>query len=163
MRTTQNHERTEMVGKLLEFLEIDSETKALATLLSDVLTPHLDDVIERFYKRVSDFNIDAHITEQVLPMLKAKQKQHWMGLFRSQFQEDYFASVRRIGMRHHNIALSPMWYVAGYMWLKLAFIEVIIRSELPAVTKGHLVKTLDKYIAIDMALALSTYDAVILE
>jgi hypothetical protein len=152
-----------MVGKLLEFLEIDSETRASASVLSDVLIPHLDDVIDRFYKRVNDYDIDAHVTDQVLPMLKAKQKQHWMGLFRSQFQEDYFASVRRIGMRHHNIALSPMWYMAGYTWLKLAFNEVIIKSELPAETKGHLVKTLDKYVAIDMALALSTYSAVIME
>ena len=66
-------------------------------------------------------------------------------------------------MRHRDIALSPMWYVAGYMRLKLAFIEVIIRSDYSIVTKGQLVKTLEKYIAIDMALALSTYDAVIVD
>jgi hypothetical protein len=152
-----------MIGKLLEFLEVNSETKASASILSDLLTPRIDDVIEKFYDRVQNFDISPHITEQVIPALKDKQKQHWMGLFRSQFQEEYFASIRRIGMRHHDIALSPMWYVAGYMWLKLAFIDVIIRSDYPAVTKGQLVKTLDKYIAIDMAFALSTYDAVILD
>ena len=56
-----------------------------------------------------------------------------------------------------------MWYIAGYMRLKLAFIEVIIRSNFPAETKGHLIKALDQYIAIDMALALGTYDTVVLD
>lgn len=152
-----------MIGKLLDFLEVDSETRASASLLSDLLAPRVDDVIEDFYDKVQDFNLSPHITDQVIPALKQKQKRHWMALFHSQFDEEYFASIRQIGVRHRDIELGPLWYVAGYMRLKLAFIEVIIRSDLPVVTKGQLVKTLDKYIAIDMALALSTYDAVILD
>jgi hypothetical protein len=153
----------EMIAKLFEFLNVDSETKASASILSDLLTPRMDEVIEDFYKEVQDLNISPHINGHAISALKQKQKQHWIALFQSQFQEEYFASVRRIGVRHRDIELNPLWYVAGYMRLKLAFVEVIIKSNFPAVTKGQLVKTLDKYIAIDMALALSTYDAVILD
>ena len=78
---------------------------------------------------------------------------------------DFFGGpfTERVYVRHRDIELNPMWYIAGYTRLKLAFTEVIIRSDLPVVTKGHMVKTLDKYIAIDMALAMSAYDAVIVD
>jgi hypothetical protein len=152
-----------MIEKLFQFLNIDAETRASASLLSDLLVPHVDEVVEEFYSKVEELDISAHIGSRTISTLKQKQKQHWIALFQSQFQDDYFAGVRRIGVRHRDIELNPMWYVAGYMRLKLAFVEVIIRSHLPAVTKGQLVKTLDKYIAIDMAFALSTYDAVILD
>jgi methyl-accepting chemotaxis protein len=152
-----------MIVKLFDFLEINSETKASASLLSDLLTPRVNDVIEQFYNRIQNFEISPHITDQLIPTLKEKHRQHWIALFNSEFREEYFANVRRIAMRHRDIELNPMWYVAGYMRLKLSFVEVIVGSDYPAATKETLVKTLDKYIAIDMALALSTYDAVILD
>ena len=56
-----------------------------------------------------------------------------------------------------------MWYVAGYMTLKISFTNVIAETALPPITKGRLIKSLDKFVAFDMALALSTYDAVVLD
>lgn len=152
-----------MIDKLLDFLEVDTETKTLASRLSDLLAPHISEVVDDFYSKVDAFRVSPYINAQTIGALKRRQEQHWMALLNSRFDEDYFDSVRRIGMRHRDIELSPMWYVAGYMRLKLAFVEIIIKSELSAVTKGQLVKTLDKYIAIDMALALSTYEAVIVD
>jgi len=152
-----------MVDRLFKFLDIDAETKASAQLLSQLLAPRVDDVIEEFYATVQRHQVNAHVTPRVVPALKRKQKEHWLALFNSQFDQDYFASIRQIGVRHRDIELSPMWYVAGYAKLKLAFVEVIIRSDLPVTIKGQLLKTLDKYIAVDMAMALSTYDAVILD
>ena len=49
------------------------------------------------------------------------------------------------------------------MVLKIEFANVIVRSDLSVLTKGLLIKTLDKYVALDMALALSTFDAAILD
>ena len=66
-----------------------------------------------------------------------------------------------VGIRHREIELDLMWYVLGYAALKIAFIEVIIDSPMPPIKKGRLVKALEKYIAFDMALALSTYSAVV--
>ena len=84
-------------------------------------------------------------------------------MFNSQFGEEYLRNVRRIAVRHRDVDLDPMWYIAGYMRIKLAFIEVIIRSKIPVETKGHLIKALDQFIAVDMALALGTYDTVVLD
>ena len=152
-----------MFQKMMRFLEIDAETRASAVTLSELLTPHFDTVIGEFYVAVKDFQINPHVTDESIAALKQKQKQHWLSLFHSRFDDEFFSGVSRIGVRHRDIDLNPMWYVAGYTRLKLAFIEVIIRSDLHAITKGQLVKTLDKYIAGDMALAMSAYDAVILD
>jgi len=152
-----------MLEKLLEFLQIDSEDRASALLLSELLKPHFDRAIEEFYATVQEFKINPHVTARAIPVLKERQKQHWLSLLHSRFDSDFFASVSRIGVRHRDIELNPMWYVAGYTRLKLAFVEIIIKSDLHVVTKGQLVKTLDKYIAVDMSLALSAYNAVILD
>lgn len=66
-------------------------------------------------------------------------------------------------MRHREIDLDLMWYVLGYAALKISFTEVIIDSQLPPITKGRLVKALEKYVAFDMALALSTYSAAVVD
>ena len=47
--------------------------------------------------------------------------------------------------------------------MKIAFTEVITEAALPPIRKGRLIKTLDKYVAFDMALALSTYNAVVVD
>lgn len=150
------------IDHLLEFLDVDTDTMAAAEILSDLLAPRLDEIIDNFYDRVRRYEINVLITDDVIPRLKEKQKQHWMALFDSGFGRDYCESTRRIAIRHRDIGLDPAWYIAGYTHVKLALIEVIIRSDFAPAAKGRLVKTLEKFLAIDMALALSTYDVVVL-
>lgn len=152
-----------MFGKLLQFLDIDADERAAGVALSDLLTPHFERVIDDFYTAVQKFDINPHVTAATVPILKIKQKQHWMALFHSRFDDAFFASVTRIGVRHRDIGLNPMWYVAGYSRLKLAFTEIIVRSDFHVARKGHMLKTLEKFIAVDMALAVSAYDAVIVD
>ena len=151
-----------MIEKLLAFLEVNTETIASASTISDLLAPQLDRIIADLYDRLHDHDVSPRITSAAIPALKTKQKQHWLALFRSQFGQDVCSHARRIALRHHEIGLGPLWYVAAYVHLKLAFIEVIMNSDLGPVTKRKLVRTLEKYVAIDMVLALSTYDAVVL-
>jgi hypothetical protein len=107
--------------------------------------------------------ISAHVTDAAVAVLKGKQKEQWAALFSGRFDTEYVNSVRRVGIRHRDISLNPMWYVAGYMTLKIAFTNVIAETALPPITKGRLIKTLDKFAAFDMALALSTYDAEVVD
>lgn len=151
-----------MIDQLLAFLEIDADTMASADILSDLLAPRLDTIIEDFYEHMRGYDINPSLTAEVIPALKDKQKQHWLSLFKSKFGPDYCSSTRRIAIRHRDIELNPLWYVAAYTHLKIAYGDVIMNSDYGPVTKRKLIKTLDKYIAVDMALALSTYDAVVL-
>ena len=40
---------------------------------------------------------------------------------------------------------------------------MILKSRLPVESTGRMIKTLDKYIAVDAALALGAYDTVVLD
>ncbi len=152
-----------MIPTIVEFLEIDDDTRARGAELWELLDPHADAAIEHFYAKVRACGISPHVPDAAVERLKVKQKQHWASLFAGQFSEDYVASVRKIGIRHRDIMLDPMWYVAGYMALKIAFTNIIAEAALPPITKGRLIRTLDKFAAFDMAVALSTYDAVVLD
>ena len=58
-----------------------------------------------------------------------------------------------IGIKHHEIGLDSKWYIAGYAIIKAAFAEKIMEAPLPLKAKTALIVTLEKYVAIDMALA----------
>ena len=64
-----------------------------------------------------------------------------------------------IGIKHHEIGLDSKWYIAGYAIIKAAFAEKIMEAPLPMRAKSALIVTLEKYVAIDMALALSAYSS----
>jgi Protoglobin len=142
--------------RLLDFLEIDGDTQARAKRLGRFLEPHLDSIIESFYAKVMAAHISSHVNLATVENLKASQKRHWRALFETTFNEDYIDSVRRVSAKHRDIDLDPMWYIAGYAMLKIEFTTVIVKAGLPIAEKGHLIKTLDKYVAIDMGLSLST-------
>lgn len=151
------------LAKPLTFLGIGAAEKALARLLWQLIEPHADDIIDSFYARVADAQITAHVTSRAVGRLKVRQKEHWAALFGSEFNDTYANSVRRIGIRHRDIALDPLWHVAGYMMMKIEMVKVVVAAPLTPHEKGHLIKTLDKYVAIDMGLALSTYNASIVD
>lgn len=120
-------------------------------------------MVEDFYAKVRSHEISPYVSDAAISRLKVRQKEHWAALFNGKFDADYINSVRKIGIKHRDIALNPMWYVAGYMTLKIAFTNVIVNTAIPPITKGRLIKTLDKFAAFDMAVALSAYDAVVLD
>lgn len=152
-----------MIEGLQRFLEIDDETKTHGRELWKVLAPRADGVIGKFYRRVQEEAINSHVTDAAIERLKVQQKRHWAELFNSQLGEADAARARRVSMRHREIDLNPMWLAAGYMMLKIEFTNVIVEADLPTATKGRLIKVLDKYIAFDLALALSTYGAVVVD
>ena len=155
--------RNDMIEELLRFIDIDDATKERGPEIWRLVEPHADAIIGSFYHRVKRFDFSSEITDAAIERLKVKQKQHWAALFASQFGVDYANSVRRVGIQHRDIALSPMWYVLGYTTQKLAFTEVLADASLPPIRKGRLLKALDKYIAFDMALALSAYSAAVVD
>ena len=152
-----------MIEQLRQFLEIDDDARRLALKLWQVLAPSIDAVLDDFYRKVRTSGIEPQLSDAVVARLKVKQKVHWASLFHSEFDEKYMSGVQRIGIRHRDVGLLLTHYAAAYMALKIEFVNVIVRTDLPVLAKGHLIKTLDKYVALDMALALSTYDAAIVD
>ena len=142
------------MAQLSDFLEIDDLSRQYARVLLALFIGCADDIVGEFYRKIQKSAI-----ERLVP----KQKTHWMALFNSDFGRDYVQSVRRIGIQHRDIALNPSWYVAGYVKLKLELMQRIAALDVSPDKKICLMLTLEKYVAIDMALALTPYDSVILD
>jgi hypothetical protein len=151
------------VSNLVTFLEIDEETRARGSELWELLQPHADAVVDRFYEKVKSGAISNRVTDEVIAHLKGKQKERRARLFAGRFDADYVNGVRQVGIRHRDITLNPMWFVAGYMALKIAFMNGIAESPLPPITKGRFIKMLDKYTVFNMAIAMSAYNAVLVD
>jgi hypothetical protein len=152
-----------MISEVLRFVEIDDETRARGHEIWELVAPHAETIVASFYEKARAFDIGNHFTDATIERLKAKQMRHWASLFGSRFDQVYERSVFQVGIRHRDIALNPMWYILGYAVLKISFTEVIAEAALPPIRKGRLMKALDKYVALDMALALSTYGAVVFD
>jgi methyl-accepting chemotaxis protein len=153
----------DVTERLRDFLEIDDSSKQNARVLLALLAAHADDIFTSFYRKVQRSEISPHITDDAIERLKAKQKAHWVALFSSDFSRGYAQSVRRIGIRHREVALNPSWYVAGYAKLKIELMQRVAALDVPPEKKTDLMTTLEKYVAMDMALALSCYDVDILD
>lgn len=152
-----------MIDQLIRLLDIDSDKRARARELWALLRPQSDSIIDRFYKQIRSMEVYPPLADGAIERLKVKQKQHWERLFHSDFGKDYADSLRRISIRHRDVELGAGWYLVGYMMLKLEFAGVVARSDLAVSDKMVLSDVLDRYLTIDMGLALSSFNAVVLD
>jgi protoglobin len=143
--------------ELIRYLGINTRTEVLAERL--LLEDSADGIIAGFYSSTRQSSAGLMLDELTIERLKVRQKQHWQSLFSSAFDEQYVRSVSMIGIRHHEIGLDSKWYIAGYAIIKAAFAEKIMEAPLPLKAKTALIVTLEKYVAVDMALALSAYSS----
>lgn len=144
---------------LLESLEIDEETKADALQLWEIIGSKLPSALEVFYGKLRPSPYGTTLTNELVAELMERQARHWAMLFTSGFSPEYLSSARRIGIQHREAAVEVKWYIAAYMMLKMEFVDIIVRTNHSALAKGRIIRALDRYFAVDMGLALSTYTA----
>lgn len=144
--------------RYLRFLDISDADAPHARALWRILEPHIAEIVERFYARIRQTEVGFHVSTEMVERLQVRQKEHWAKLFASEFDESYAASVQRVGIRHRDIKLSAAWYVAGYMSLKMEIVQLVLRAEIGMAEKGRVLRVAEKYVALDMSIALSAYE-----
>ena len=149
--------------ELIRFLAIDAKARRDAEEIWPLIEHRAPEIIERFYADVRRSNIDLPLTSQMIDHLKTKQKEHWKHLFESRFDQRYFNHASLIGIKHFEIGLGARWYIAGYMKIKSDFSREILGAPLSSPSKTQLIVTLDKYVALDMALAISSYTSLLVD
>jgi hypothetical protein len=149
--------------EIARYLGIDTRTQLLAERLWHLLEEPSDEIIDSFYRDTRQSAAGLLLDEPTIVRLKIKQKEHWRSLFNSEFDEQYQRSVAMIGIKHHEMGLDPKWYIAGYALMKARFAEKLLEAPVPLRMKSALIVTLEKYVAMDMALALSTYSCWLIE
>ncbi|MGD1879693.1 MAG: protoglobin domain-containing protein [Kiloniellaceae bacterium] len=155
-------------AKKLAFLRIDDEARTALSAFQPVVEKLIPTVLDNFYAHITQeeslkamFVNDAHVEHA-----RSAQAKHWMRMFSGKFDDDYFASVHRIGKAHCQLGLQPGWYIGGYGLVKQALIEAVLSEAMKGTGFGGkskvrqasiLIQAIDKAISLDMDLAISVY------
>jgi hypothetical protein len=104
------------VTSRLAFMGMDDAQRATLAALQPLVKSQIGGALDHFYAMAratpqtkAFFRDEAHMTKA-----KASQEAHWMRIASGRFDEDFYASVRRIGAVHARIGLDPRWYIGAY-------------------------------------------------
>jgi hypothetical protein len=153
-----SHAPHPQVVKYVGLLDIAPADTRHARAFWSIVEPQIGGIVDRFYAKLRQSEAGAFLEDDIVARLKTKQVQHWARLFASQFDEDYVCSVQRVGIRHRDIKLGTAWFVSGYMAIKMEFVEAVLKADIPSADKGEILKAVEKYVALDMSIALSAYE-----
>lgn len=121
--------KNEMTERL-DWFGFDPEARAALTRAGALVTPHLDEVLGRFYARIRATPAMAGYfdTQARLDSARQAQKRHWQKLFSGCLDGDYAASAARIGEVHFRIELPLKHYLAAYASVGAELQELVIRN-----------------------------------
>ncbi|MEV9280644.1 protoglobin domain-containing protein, partial [Klebsiella variicola] len=98
------------------FMAIDEQQRAVLAELQPLVRTLLGPALDRFYhtarrtpETAAFFRDDQHMAHA-----KRAQESHWTRIATGTFDQDFHASVRRIGAVHARIGLEPRWYIGAY-------------------------------------------------
>ncbi|MSO76435.1 MAG: hypothetical protein EXQ87_05925 [Alphaproteobacteria bacterium] len=104
-----------------------------------------------------------------LPRLKAAQLTHWAILFRGQFDADYMARTRAVGLAHWRIGLEPHWFTGACLFFINRLHRLIHRTyDTDPEARKAVCEAVSTAIMLDMNLVLTAYhdamtDALVME
>ncbi|TYC50401.1 chemotaxis protein [Rhodobacterales bacterium] len=148
----------------LAFAEVDEKTISTLKKLWPIIKPALDDVLQDFYEHLKTSPKLSALVGEMQPQLVSAQKSHWDKLFNSGFDQDYKASINRIGHVHCNIGLEPRWYIAGYKFVLSRLHALLIKKYRRSFQDLSMyLEAVTGAVMLDMDLAISTYEEKLLE
>jgi methyl-accepting chemotaxis protein len=114
----------------LNWFGLDTDARDALRSAAAIVAPRLDEVLERFYARISaNPGMAGHFKSEAM-MLGAReaQKLHWEKLLAGRFDADYTASAERIGRVHYRSGLPLKQYLAGYATVGADMMAMILRN-----------------------------------
>jgi len=156
--------RNDDLSRRLAFARIDAATLKQLPEVWALIEPHLESILRRFYDHLGREPDLSRLVGSRSADLARAQSRHWARVFSGRFDEDYAESVRAIGLAHHRIGLEPRWYIGGYQYVLNELTALLVAAA--GLRKGALVgrlQAMNKAIMLDMDLAISVYQEVLLE
>ncbi|MFZ5720654.1 MAG: methyl-accepting chemotaxis protein [Pseudomonadota bacterium] len=158
----------EAVGERLDFIGLDTETRAALRGLKPFIEAGIRPALDDFYGRVranakmrAFFKDEAHIGSA-----QSRQARHWSVIADADYSDAYVRGVRTIGETHARIGLEPRWYIAGYALILERLLADLLRQDQPkgllgrgkgSDQTGRRVGALVKAVMLDMDFAISIY------
>lgn len=113
----------------------------------------LPGILDQFYANLRTWpELAAMFTDaEAMPRAARAQATHWEALFSGRFDDAYVESVKRIGLMHSKIGLSPRWYIGGYSFILQHLFALAARSQGRTLSVAAARRTSDLCTAINMA------------
>ena len=147
----------------LRFMNIDQETSRLLAGFWPTAEKALPDLLEAFYRHVTQIPELAKLLGSDIPRLKTAQGSHWARLFSGRFDDAYFNGVRTIGLVHNKIGLEPRWYIGGYNFVLSQLTALAVKTHRWSAAKAAATVTaINCAVMLDMDLAISVYQEAML-
>lgn len=163
--------RTENLATRFEFLKFTAEDRARLRALKPVVESALPGVLDLFYADIARHDTVSSMFADEAMRVHAREKQlaHWLRICEGRFDDDYLASVKRIGNVHASLGLAPEWYFGGYAKIVSGLVEAITAAHMSKIGlfgagKARIAMTADldtvvKAAMLDMDLCISTIEA----
>lgn len=116
----------------LSFLQYTRDDAEQIDRVGGVLADALPSVLDEFYDHILQWPDIAELfkAEGAREHARSKQVEHWKRLAAGRLDEDYIASVGRIGEAHATLDLPPAWYFGGYSKIVNGLVDALIDREL---------------------------------
>jgi len=143
--------------ELLQILGLDQNMRDQGRQLAEILDEHGEVIFSEFYERIINISWAHKFEDGEVEALKQKQFSHWRGLFSGPLDVQYLRNATMVGAVHRQRGIEPLLYIVGYGIVKSAFLEIIARKDIPSINKGRLMVALERYISLDIGLAMVGY------
>ncbi len=145
------------LAELMQILAIDDNTREQGRQLAAILDEHAEAIFSIFYDKIVTISWAHKFAEGEVVGLKRKQFAHWRALFAGPLDLQYLRHATLIGAVHRQRGIEPLLYIVGYGIVKTAILEIIAKKDMPPAHKGRLMVALDKFISLDVGLAMVGY------
>ncbi|XBQ15233.1 MAG: globin-coupled sensor protein [Oceanicaulis sp.] len=115
----------------LAFMNVGERDRALLRDLKPVIEDRFPAILDEFYAHLKDWpEVYAMFGgAEYVDHAKEKQLLHWKRIVEAKFDDDYAASVIRVGTTHANMKLDPQWYFGAYNFLLMGLITAVLDTQ----------------------------------
>lgn len=133
---------SDALTKKLHAYQLDGVNTEYLKQAGAYVIPELDAVLDAFYKRATAVPELAAFFDSAerMDFARSAQKAHWKRILTASFDEEYLASVDRIGRVHARIDLPIEAYMSAYSLAASDLTKVFLKKS----RRGFQIKDLDK-------------------
>jgi methyl-accepting chemotaxis protein len=105
-----------LIAQRIAYNRLDADMTEMLRLAKPFVLQVMPAILDGFYDHVARFAETSRFFKNREHMMHAKEMQlkHWRIILDGRFDENYEASVTKIGETHNRLGLEPRWYIGGY-------------------------------------------------
>jgi rsbT co-antagonist protein RsbR len=144
------------------YFQLTDEDLARLAALRPFAEKHNDAIVDAFYQELILKHSESRLffTDQAtLHRAVSAQKRYFLELFSGIADLDYMENRLRVGTTHQRIGVAPKWYLGAYAHYLRLISERLYAERGHSAEAQESVRSLQKVIFFDMAIAIETYIA----